>query len=272
MIKGAPDILLPRCSTLLMPDCTQAELSPSWRQTLQQTQIQWALEGKRVLLLTSKRIPRNHFKAAQGTAEFGDEVTAAAANMRIAGLVGIVDPPREEIPEVIETLRGAGIRIFMVTGDFKLTAQSIGRLCGILTVPQDLVDDFTALDRTFLDSDMVDEKSSIKGHAVVDRFDTFSGAIVLEGSELITLNEAQWNHLACYKEVIFARTTPEQKLRIVKEFQKRGDIVAMTGDGVNDAPVIPNVWKFDLVAHYFLVVIEASRCRNCLSQWKRCCY
>jgi sodium/potassium-transporting ATPase subunit alpha len=59
---------------------------------------------------------------------------------------------------------------------------------------------------------------------------------VLSGPELITLNENQWHQLCAYQEIVFARTTPEQKLRIVKEFQARENIVGMTGDGVNDAP------------------------------------
>lgn len=61
-------------------------------------------------------------------------------------------------------------------------------------------------------------------------------SIVVSGPELITLNEYQWDALCRYDEIVFARTTPEQKLRIVKEFQARENIVGMTGDGVNDAP------------------------------------
>lgn len=60
-------------------------------------------------------------------------------------------------------------------------------------------------------------------------------AIVLSGADLSTLTPAQWDRLCQYEEIVFARTTPEQKLRIVKEFQARDNIVAMTGDGVNDA-------------------------------------
>ena len=61
-------------------------------------------------------------------------------------------------------------------------------------------------------------------------------ALVISGTELITLNESQWDQLCSYEEIVFARTTPEQKLRIVREFQSRGNSVGMTGDGVNDAP------------------------------------
>lgn len=62
--------------------------------------------------------------------------------------------------------------------------------------------------------------------------------LVISGPELITLNDKQWDRLCTYEEIVFARTTPDQKLRIVKEFQSREKIVAMTGDGVNDAPAL----------------------------------
>jgi sodium/potassium-transporting ATPase subunit alpha len=233
MMKGAPDILFPRCTSLLLPDSSQTVITPAWSQDLEKTQIQWATEGKRVLLLGSKRIPKSRFRSETNTAAFGDEVDAAAENLRLSGLVGIVDPPREEIPGVVSTLRSAGIRVFMVTGDFKLTAQSIGRLCGILTVPSSEVEDFTSLEREIPDKEeyLVNKKPGNR------RARVHHGAIVLEGSEVQALNDGQWDRLAGYQEVIFARTTPEQKLRIVKEFRKRDEIVAMTGDGVNDAPV-----------------------------------
>ena len=64
----------------------------------------------------------------------------------------------------------------------------------------------------------------------------YPAAIVISGPELVTLSEAQWDQLARYQEIVFSRTTPEQKLRIVRELQSRAEVVAMTGDGVNDAP------------------------------------
>jgi sodium/potassium-transporting ATPase subunit alpha len=84
-----------------------------------------------------------------------------------------------------------------------------------------------------------DERSSVSSDAdkKAVRFSHESkSSIVLSGPELITLNEYQWEQLCRYDEIVFARTTPEQKLRIVREFQSRDEIVGMTGDGVNDAP------------------------------------
>jgi sodium/potassium-transporting ATPase subunit alpha len=83
-------------------------------------------------------------------------------------------------------------------------------------------------------------------------------AIVLSGPELITLNEGQWDQLCMYSEIVFARTTPENKLRIVREFQARGQIVGMTGDGVNDAPSLRAADVGIAVASGSDIAIEAA--------------
>jgi sodium/potassium-transporting ATPase subunit alpha len=180
------------------------------RRRIEDVKDAWSLQGKRVILMASKttKPPRN----ANDEKEI---LSAARHGLTLIGLVGIVDPPRQEIPEVVRVLRGAGIRMFMVTGDFKLTAQAIAEECGILS-DQSMVDDVNALSR-----------ESKEGFHL--------RSIVLSGPELLTLNENQWNQLCEYQEIVFARTTPEQKLRIVKEFQARDNVVGMTGDGVNDA-------------------------------------
>ena len=229
-IKGAPDILLPRCTSYLGQNGDLVEMRETDREAIEQVKNEWSGQGKRVILLAQKKL----------TSKFTDNgllpssrdyeqavMEESAGGLELIGLCGIVDPPRAEIPEVVRTLRRAGIKIFMVTGDFKLTAQAIAASCGIITNQKDQIDDITALTADH------DPKFD-------DIFQKRPGgnptSIVLSGPELITLNNDQWNSLCKYDEIVFARTTPEQKLRIVKELQSRDETVGMTGDGVNDAP------------------------------------
>ena len=121
-----------------------------------------------------------------------------------------------------------------VTGDFALTAQAIAKECGIISNKSALVKNVKALSR----DDISGKSGNFKTVASLDRSDVppQASSIVVSGPELITLNNVQWDQLCRFDEIVFARTTPEQKLRIVREFQTRNAIVGMTGDGVNDAP------------------------------------
>ncbi|OBR04367.1 Na+/H+/K+ antiporter P-type ATPase [Colletotrichum higginsianum IMI 349063] len=229
-IKGAPDVLMPRLSNYINPSGYTTALDPSTRASIEHIKDEWSSQGRRVLLLARKAISRSALKGSPSDSSYEMEINnQAKSGLTLVGLVGIVDPPRPEIPEVMNTLRGAGIRIFMVTGDFALTAQAIAAECNIISVPRSQIDDITALQRV----SHVDP--SIK--PVMDDLESSPRqALVLSGPELMTLNEEQWDQLAQYQEIVFARTTPEQKLRIVRELQARHEIVGMTGDGVNDAP------------------------------------
>ncbi|WP_129126923.1 cation-translocating P-type ATPase [Geomonas oryzae] len=115
------------------------------------------------------------------------------------GLAGLFDPPRPEVPDAVAALRAAGVKVVMVTGDYQTTAVAIGRMVGIVTA------DVPA---------------------------------VITGEQLRTITEAHLDWELEQPEVIFARTSPEQKLRIVQALQRRGEVVAVTGDGVNDAPAL----------------------------------
>jgi sodium/potassium-transporting ATPase subunit alpha len=234
MIKGAPDILLPRCTSYIDTDGVTKPLSAEDKKELERMKDFWSSQGKRVILLAEKPLEKTIFDPVEQPREYERDIMGrSSSNLILSGLVGIVDPPRAEIPEVVRILRGAGIRVFMVTGDFKLTAQAIAAECGIITQLPERVDDVThlAFDEDYLESaGIVDEKSSIS----VDSARTRS--IVLSGADIETLDDSMWTKLAAYDEIVFARTTPEHKLKIVKEFQSRDLTVGMTGDGVNDAP------------------------------------
>jgi Ca2+-transporting ATPase len=119
-------------------------------------------------------------------------------DLTFLGLTGMMDPPRPEVARAVEVCRQAGIRMIMITGDYGLTAESIARRVGLLTTPNPVI---------------------ITG-AELDTKDDHELQSILEG------------------EAIFARMAPEHKLRLVAAFQARGDVVAVTGDGVNDVPAL----------------------------------
>ena len=118
-------------------------------------------------------------------------------NLVFAGLIGMIDPPRQEVPAAIETARRAGIRTVMITGDYPKTARAIAESIGLLE----------------------------PGHQV------------LTGSDLDGMDDTKLQREVSFTDV-FARVSPEHKMRIVDAFRARKEVVAMTGDGVNDAPSI----------------------------------
>jgi calcium-translocating P-type ATPase len=130
-------------------------------------------------------------------------VTAGVASddrgMILSGIVGLEDPPRKGVPEAIESCYTAGIRIIMVTGDHPHTALAIARQIGLVKTDQ---------------------------------------AVVITGDQLQSITPAQLQLALDAKEIIFARVAAEQKMLIVQALQKKGEIVAVTGDGVNDAPAL----------------------------------
>ncbi|KAJ4003188.1 hypothetical protein NW752_011637 [Fusarium irregulare] len=229
-IKGAPDVLIGRCSYYVSEHSETLPLNAAMRSRLEELKDLYSSQGKRCLLLARKTIQASNVPTDTESQAYEKAILdESKSGLVLVGFVAIVDPLRDDIPHVVNTLRGAGIRIAMVTGDFALTALAIARDAGIITAR--VVDDSKALHR-FASADRVNDSVSSKGK---DDDKTHAGAIVLSGPELMTLNEHQWETLTSYEEIVFARTTPEQKLRIVREFQ-RHSVVAMTGDGVNDAP------------------------------------
>jgi sodium/potassium-transporting ATPase subunit alpha len=215
-IKGAPDILLPKCTHFLSDLGTSIPLTEDQRGFIETVKDNWSKQAKRVILLARKNLGQKLSKISVQSKEFDDEIMRQwTFGLEVVGLVAIVDPPRGEIPDVIRTLRGAGVKVHMVTGDFKLTAQAIATDCGILTQSNYRIDDISDLqlfEKEHSSQKLPQNEKSIR-------------SIVLSGSEIKTLRKGQWDAVCKYDEIVFARTTPEQKLRIVKELQQRGEVV-----------------------------------------------
>ncbi|MFH1589424.1 MAG: HAD-IC family P-type ATPase [archaeon] len=117
-------------------------------------------------------------------------------------LTGIIDPPRPEIPDAIAKCKDAGIKVIMITGDYSLTAEAIAKMVGLI--------------------------------------DVNSPSHIIIGEELKKMTDGELREVLKKDNLIFARTSPIQKLRIVQALQANGEIVAVTGDGVNDAPALKN--------------------------------
>ena len=178
-LKGAPERILELCAG----EAGGAPLQPeAWRERIEAI----AGEGQRVLALAEKRTGADEDPLG------GDR---PPADLVLLGMVGIVDPPREGVPEAVADCRRAGIRTVLITGDHATTAAAIGRQVGL------------------------------------------SEGEVLTGKELATLDdEALRDRLPSLSVV--ARAAPEHKLRLVRALREEGQLVAMTGDGVNDAPAL----------------------------------
>jgi sodium/potassium-transporting ATPase subunit alpha len=219
-VKGAPDVLLPRCSTYWSAVHNAVRpLDTDAREKFSAFQAKLSRRAERVIVICQRRYIPVHEVGSNG---FSDEIIdSGVQDLTVLGIFGIIDPPRPETASTVAACRRAGIRFFMVTGDFGLTAAAIARDIGIFdgTAEPDTIDDL----RDFSD----EGKASLSRHS-----------LLLEGTSLSSLTQDEWSTVCGYDEIVFARTSPEQKLRIVSELQAKGNYVAVTGDGVNDAPAL----------------------------------
>ncbi|TPX69591.1 hypothetical protein SpCBS45565_g02316 [Spizellomyces sp. 'palustris'] len=233
MVKGAPDILFKKCSSILLNDGTTAGLDSTARETMSLLQEQWSGEGQRVLALCKKDLGDVKIDWQDRKS---DEVVGAQVNdLTLVALLGIRDPPRPEVKKAIETIHKAHVRVFMVTGDFKNTAVAIAKQVGIVETERvDTLQDLRSR------ADIRAAFANIKRSLIKPDEDRQPASLVITGEELHGMTSEDWDvAIGGYHSIVFARTTPEQKLLIVEETKKRGDnTVAVTGDGVNDAPAL----------------------------------
>jgi P-type Ca2+ transporter type 2C len=199
-VKGAPDLLVDRC--VAWEDAGRVQpLTPEVRARILDANDRMATEALRVLGIACRRLEGVPTAASPDTLE---------ADLTFLGLVGMIDPPRDEARQAIRTCREAGIRTVMITGDHKLTAAAVANELELLT----------------------------DGNG--DRHDPRSAQAplrVLEGRDLDRLSEADLARMVS-GVAVYARVSPEHKMKIVAAWKSQQHVVAMTGDGVNDAPAL----------------------------------
>jgi P-type Ca2+ transporter type 2C len=187
-VKGAPQAVLERCAAVRWHGQDVALDETSRAQVASANDVM-AAQGLRVLAVARRGLATGH-----------PAVSEAERELTLLGLVAMSDPPRPEVVDAVAACRGAGIRIYMITGDYGLTAEAIARRVGIV------------------------------GDGPVR---------IVNGSDLDTMSDEEIAGAALATEqLLFARAKPEHKMRIVAALEDRGEVVAVTGDGVNDAPAL----------------------------------
>ena len=185
--KGGVDELLKNCDSYILNGKIEQDLK-QYTETIKENNELMAKEALRVLACAYKEI--NHKPTKQ-------EIEELESNLTFIGMVGMIDPPREEAKKAVEKCKTAGIKTVMITGDHKITATAIAKKLGILENEDEAI----------------------------------------TGAELEKMSDSELeNNVRKYS--VYARVSPEHKVRIVKAWQKNGEIVAMTGDGVNDSPAL----------------------------------
>jgi P-type Ca2+ transporter type 2C len=186
-VKGAPDVLIARATTIREPDGTLVPITDENRHVALEVNDQIAEAGERVMVVAQRDFE-------PGSVQAGDDLIGLVQELTLLAMVGIVDPPRAEAKAAIAECRGAGIRVRMITGDHATTAAAIASELGI------------------------------EGRA-------------LTGTEFAAMEDDRLRTEIDDIGVI-ARVAPEDKVRLVKILKSKGNVVAMTGDGVNDAPAL----------------------------------
>lgn len=187
-VKGSPESIIPLSNKILL-NGKEIELSSKDKEILHEKAESFEKRALRTLALAYRPITKKEKYVAEEVEK----------DLVFLGLVGMIDPPRLGVKDAVKKCKDAGIKIIMITGDNKLTAEAIGREVGII------------------ESD---------------------APSVIEGSDVTKMTIEELKNLLSNPEIIFARASPKNKLEIVMALKQMGEVVAVTGDGVNDAPAL----------------------------------
>ncbi|NWS19701.1 AT12A ATPase, partial [Pachyramphus minor] len=220
VMKGAPERILERCSTIMI-NGKEEPLDSEKAEAFQTAYMELGGMGERVLGFCHLYLPEKEFP---DTYQFDtDAMNFPTSNLCFVGLLSMIDPPRSTVPDAVSKCRSAGIKVIMVTGDHPITAKAIAKSVGIISATSETVEDIAK--RLNIPVEQVNRREAT--------------AAVVNGMELKDMNSEQLDEILCnHSEIVFARTSPQQKLIIVEGCQRQGAVVAVTGDGVNDSPAL----------------------------------
>ncbi|CAF2807127.1 unnamed protein product [Rotaria sp. Silwood2] len=308
ILKGAPDIVIQRCSTYKTNNDEILSLDADVKNALFTRQEELGKDGYRVMAMCQQKLSHQQYDDMMkkyneskqlSVSEDSEDLSGFPSNgYCFIGLFSLLDPPRPEVPDAVLKARRAQIRVAMVTGDHPTTAKAIAKQVHILTYDiadmngidtfkvekiengkfllnlyrnSELIeqhepytnkkDDFLSKNTknlTTQTSIKVDEHESLekpwykrawllfrnlfkKSEKKIDstvKKEYIPYAVIVAGAEINYMDDFMWDWTLSHQEIVFARTSPEQKLRIVTEFQRRAETVAVTGDGTNDAPAL----------------------------------
>ncbi|XP_053065415.1 sodium/potassium-transporting ATPase subunit alpha-4 isoform X2 [Acinonyx jubatus] len=220
MMKGAPERILEFCSTYLL-NGEEYPIDEKMKSKFQDAYLELGGLGERVLGFCFLNLPTTFSKGFKFDT---DEINFPMEDLCFVGLISMIDPPRAAVPDAVGKCRSAGIKVIMVTGDHPITAKAIAKGVGIISEGARTIDNVAAQLKVPVCSSIDPREAK---------------AIVVHGSDLKDMTSEQLDEiLRNHTEIVFARTSPQQKLIIVEGCQRQGAIVAVTGDGVNDSPAL----------------------------------
>jgi len=220
VMKGAPERILEKCSSMII-NGKDVELTQEKKENFNRAYMELGGLGERVLGFCDLNLSSEEFPP--GYNFNADDVNFPLNKLRFIGLISMWDPPRCAVPDAVSKCRTAGIKVIMVTGDHPITAKAIAKCVGIFSDGSKTVEDIA-------------KERNVNAREVNPRE---ANAIVVHGNDLKDLSQDDIDKiLKFHNEIVFARTSPQQKLIIVEGCQRMGSIVAVTGDGVNDSPAL----------------------------------
>jgi sodium/potassium-transporting ATPase subunit alpha len=212
-VKGAPEKVMNMCNGVIVNGEIEM-FDEEHRALMEGINVTLGKRGERVIAMAYSELDRENFPP--GFVFEIDPPNFPMIGLNLLGFMALIDPPRETVFNAISLCHSAGIKVIMVTGDHPITARSIAKSLNMIT--QKTKEEF-------------DEEG-------LPMPPNYRGAIVVHGTEMETFTQDDWDHVLEHEEIVFARTMPQQKQELVMQLSRKNHVVAMTGDGVNDAPAL----------------------------------